>query len=336
MVLLDVVMKKVQTGQPILVKESLELLIAGNAAFVRQLVQKKVSLAKPTDYNMVLVSSTEPRTDATLLSDYLERKILSVQTPGNVIASDLDLGFMKLNNEGEVIVCGSLMCFVCDLKAQESSNRGISNSIDNLISHVEIGKKDSYAKDIYSANAINQVEKLRHNEILIPKKATITPVLADFTSESEPIRFLKAGKESENVDALKKSFSTRLVKAKLQNISLNIAYAHTVILSDPLDLGLVNNPRVIFDSNLNETVCISNFGKKVSTIAVAGLENALLKTHGVRDSPHIVILHTDSDVAKELKGQLLESKIVKEKTQNGKLITIMKFNRMNGQTFILS
>ena len=117
MVLLDVVMKKVQTQQPILVKESLDLLIAGNAAFVRQITQKKANLAKPAEYDLVLVSSTGPRTDPTILTDYLEQKILNIQTAGQIVTDDLDNGFIRIKQDGEVIVCGSLMCYECDLKS---------------------------------------------------------------------------------------------------------------------------------------------------------------------------------------------------------------------------
>ena len=89
---------------------------------------------------------------------------------------------------------------------------------------------------------------------------------------------------------------------------MNAAYAHTIILSDPLDLGLVNNPRIIFDGNLNEIICVSNFGKKIATVSIAAIEDALLKVHGVKDSPHIMILHTDSDTVKELKNRFLKVK----------------------------
>ena len=324
---LEDIKSKISRQEVIAIHDSIDALLAGNREVAKVLRQKKAQFSAPGEYDAVMIACSDARCEITILEDYLTNKLLVLQFAGNVVNEDMEDAFACVRQKGEIIDCGHINCGACDAKSHEDHYKGISPSIDKLLTNVEIAKKSPYAKDIFTANAINQSEKMKHLEAVREKGVVYTPVLFDFVTANEPFKFLKDGAASTVVSKLKSNSARMLARTKNENKSLATQYAHAIVVSDPIDLGVVTNSRVLFDAGLNELFCVSANGDTISTNTIASIEYALLKISGVKDFGHIVILHSHDAIAKKLKQEVLASKIIREKTQNGVTITLMNFNK---------
>ncbi len=329
---------KIVAQTPLSRAESIAVLQQGNTDFqteVTKLDRGRINESKQ-EYDVLMLTCADARCDATLFRDFTNQRVLVLQVAGNVYGSKdkrarakIDAALRKLKQGGTVVLMGHAKCGAVDAHAHADHYVGkVSRHVDMLVDCVD-RQGHPHTHDDYEANAANQAQKLSEHATVKEKKLSVVPCIFDFTNgEDKALRYLGNGKEPPLLTELRHSAVSRLTYAREHHYTLPAQYAHAIVVSDPTDLGQFTNPRIAFNARLNELFAVSAMDGELSSDAIASIEYALLKVNGVKDAPHIVITHTDPKTAQKLKDQLLkESDIVREKTQNGELITIMEYNK---------
>lgn len=332
------VQTKIVSQIPLIKRESVAHLLQGNEDFqveVKKLDKGRIDETKK-EYDIIVLTCADARCDATLFRDFTNQRILFLQVAGNVYdpkdtksRSKLEAALDLLKPNGTVIVMGHEKCGAVDAHAHKEHYSGkISRHIDMLVNCVD-RHSSNRTHDDYQANAANQAKRLLDNRRVITKKVTVIPCIFDFTKgEDMALRFLGEGKEPNIITDLRHSGISRRAYAREHGYDLSAQYAHAIMVSDPTNLGQFTNPHVLYNARLNEVFAVSALNGELSSDAIASIEYALLKVNGVKDAPHIAITHTDVAEAKKLKDQLLkESDIIREKTRNGELISLMHYDK---------
>jgi carbonic anhydrase len=312
------------------VRDSIKILVEGNRNFLSQL--KRTKIARLSSYDTIILACSDSRCDPTEFGDFSGKRVLMLQTAGNVVFDDAEKALKKISYLGEVVVCGHVNCGACNAKAEESKFRGKSKSVDKLLDHVDISGAKS--RGIYAANAVNQAKLIEKNDHVRKENATVTPIEINFTSSKTPLRML-GGEKTEFFSGLEESAKRKVEAALRQGKTFEKHYAHAIVVSDPFDLGTFSNVRTRFSAGLNEIFAISATGGKVSKEAIASMEYALQNVNCVKETSHIVIMHSDPKIAEEMKAAILSaSELIKEKTSGGKSITIMRHIRSTGEVSV--
>ena len=272
-----------------IVEESRRLLLEGNARFVSKSKELR-AMPQPKEYDAIVITCSDARCEITNLDDY-GRNILTLQVAGNVVCDEVKDALSKLAKGGEVIVCGHLDCGACKAKKQDPhASGGLLGSVN-----IERGGSD----DIFAANARNQADAIAELPEARAKNAKISAVLLG----SRRLAFL-SGNPSGLVEQLQSSSMERMRDDRAANEDLSRQKAHVMIISDPLDLGRVTNPRIIFGAGKNKVFAVSAVGGKFSPEAIGSIEYALSHVDSLKDTPHIVILHTNKEMADEMERVL--------------------------------
>lgn len=334
---------KIKNQTPLARAESIEKLGNGNGEFRLELGRYKShneQLKEPKEYDAVILICADARDDSMLFRDFTGRNILVLKIAGNPYdpkdkrtSAKIDTAIRKLKTSGELLVIGHTKCGAVDANAHEHDYVGkISPHVDRLVSMIDRTHSTSLATDDYMANCINQATRLETHPEVIKKDIHISPCLFDFNDHLFPLKYLKQGTEPLIIMDLRESGRARLAYAKEHGYNFATQYAHAIVLCDAIDLGKFNDPLTFFNARLNELFAVSFIGKEIASDAIASVEYSLLKVNGVKDAPHIVIVHTDRKIADHIKELLLkESEIIRNKTKNGELITIMHYNPLTGQ-----
>ncbi|HSB47014.1 MAG TPA: hypothetical protein VLD37_03300 [Candidatus Bilamarchaeum sp.] len=153
--------------------------------------------------------------------------------------------------------------------------------------------------------------------------------------------------EDQLVTQMRQNFKTLwaiaadLGRSPVKNGSQAAQYSHTIVFYDPFRLGVVNNPRAIFDQLPNEMFCVTedfrdrklNNGSLSST-ALGSLRYAgflggghVCGVGGNGGSRHILILDPDPATMLKVKEKLLaSSQDIRDLTRNGETITLAKYD----------
>lgn len=337
------IQSKIISQKPLAIEESRTYLGQGNAEFGLELgryEQHNGPLKEIPEYDAIVLTCSDARCDCSLFRDFVDSRLLFLQVAGNVYDSHsavarakVNAAIRKLMQGGLLIQMGHAKCGAVDANAHADQYIGkVSRQVDTLIGLVDRRHSTTFAEDDYKANTINQALRLAEHPEIVKKGVRVIPCLFDFTdAEQKLLEYMKEGAEPGLVESLRASGVSRLKYANDNGYMLSAQYAHTIIVSDPIDMGRFSNPRIIFNSRLNEIFAVSAIGTEISDDAIASMEYALLKVNGVKDAPHIVIVHSRPDIAKKLKEIMLgESSIIKEKTKNGQLMTVMQYNQSTG------
>ncbi len=340
---------KITSQVALTLKESKEQLTEGNMEFrieTERYQHHHEPVKAVQEYDAVVLICSDARDDPSLFRDFVDNDILFIQVAGNlydpkdaVAKTQLDTALRKLKQGGELIVVGHSKCGAVDANAHAGHYVGkVSGHVDMLVEAVDRRHTTPQAKDDYQANAINQAMRLAEHPIVFKKRLQVVPCLFDFTNgEDKLLTYLKDGTEPPLVTSLRASGISRLKYANDNHYALASQYSHAIVVSDPFDLGRFSNSRMLFNARLNELFAVSAFGKGLSTEAIASIEYALLKVNGVKDAPHIVITHSNPETAEELKQKMLKaSKIIRDKTKNGAMITIMQYDPQTHAVSVVS
>lgn len=343
MVDLNSIKSKVISQKPLAIEESCSYLQAGNDEFMqecRKFGQHNGLLLAVDEYDAVVLTCADARSDCSLFRDFTSSSILFLHVAGNVYNAEnavarakVEALIRRLKQGGMLIQLGHAKCGAVDASAHAGHYVGkVSRHVDTLVGLVDRKHSTAFAGDDYKANAINQAGRMAEHPEVIKKEVRIVPCLFDFTdAEQKMLEHLKEGAEPGLIAGMRASGVSRLEYAKDNGYDLSTQYAHAIIVSDPVDLGRFSNPRIVFNARLNEVFAVSAIGSDISSDAIASIEYALLKVNGVKDAPHIVIVHSKMETAERLRqGMLEESSVIKEKTRNGQLITIMQYDQKTG------
>lgn len=335
---------KISSQKLLDLSESDEYLKLGNDEFMLELSKYSSHHQKPdgmNEYDVAVITCADARCDSSLFRDFVDNRILFVQVAGNVIDFNdsqtrikIESAIAKVKQGGTLINMGHSKCGAVDANSHANHYVGkVSRHVDFLVGLVDRKHSTVMADDDYKANAINQAARLTMHPIVIEKGAHVVPCLFDFTNgEAKAISYLKEGSEPGVLTNLRASGITHLKYANENSYNLQAQYAHAIVVSDPVNLGRFSNARTTFNGRLNELFCVSANDNEISSDGIASIEYALLKVNGVKDAPHVVILHTNIETAKKLKDKMLNaSDIIKEKTKNGELISTYLYNKNTGE-----
>lgn len=338
---------KIASQIPITTEESLEYLKHGNGEFVLELNEyqsQRGELKTPKEYDAAIITCSDARCDCTLFRDFTNTAVAMMQVAGNVVdlqnkaaRAKIDRVLSKVKNGGTVLETGHINCGAVDANTHADHYVGkISRHVDFLVGLVDRRQSTNFAKDDYKANAINQAAKLENHPQVIEKGLHVKQCLFDFTDgEQRVISYLKEGSEPAFIETLRESGIAIMKYASENGYGLITQYAHAIVICDPMDIGRFTNPRILFNGRLNELFCVSAIEESVSSDAIASIEYALLKVNGVKDAPHVVVLHSDRKTAEKLKSTMLAtSEIIKSKTKDGSLITVAVYNKETGEIII--
>lgn len=324
-------------AESITVQQAIQLLRDGNRYFVER-VKRLGSMVRPAQYDAVVIACSDARNVFATFDDFAHKNILVVQVAGNiypktgdVAMAKIDVALSKLREGGTVFVIGHEGCGAVAAKEHAHDYEGLSPSVHALLGNVDISKHAG-AHDNCEANAANQAARLQENPIIKDKKATIVPCIFDFLKRKDLVQI---GHNSENehplVAAFRVSIDQNMRMAKTAQDNLREQFAHTIVVCDPLDLGRFTDPRTVFDAHMNDLFCVSFAGRQLDASAIASIEYALLKVNEVNANAHIVVLHSDEKVAREIENAMTRaSSIIRKRTKNGATVTIARFNQETG------
>jgi carbonic anhydrase len=308
------------TRQRITVEESRAMLLEGNRKFREELERRGLKNEDIKSYDAILITCSDARCEVTDMDAFAGKKILSLQVAGNVVSSEIKDALDKLSFNGEVIVCGHVDCGAC--KAKNSAPM----TTEGLLGKVDINRTGF---DIFSANALNQAEKIRGMTEARKKQARVSAMEFNHEPEhmGESLTILGQDKGASGTsERLSSSAGMNLAVAKQDGKDLSTQTAHAIVISDPLDLGRFTNPRTILGAGMNEVFAVSAVKGKLGVEAIGSIQYSLDHVQGLKETPHIVILCSDRDEARHI-----ESALQKRLERRGVKITIMSYDRESGE-----
>lgn len=326
----------VRTFQSLSREESIRRLQDGNRTFQRELEQRGKKPVRVEKYDILLLMCSDARCDATELETYLGQNVLVVEIAGNVSGKYLKTALEKLKDGAEVIVCGHTNCGACDAKKSDPRGKATeSKPLRRLLDRIDIASVQG-AEDIYAANVLHQANALAESKLVQRKKLKVTPALFQPEKTEQPLKSL-LGRTSEFLSTLQQTAGQRLAEAKREGKDLSIQYAHAVVVGDSTSLGLFTDPRLVFAAGLNELFCVNAPAGHLNPEAIASIEFALLHVAGVKETAHIVLLHSNPKQARSVLETLLSiSDIIRSKTQGGKTVTLMRMDPNSGAVSVVS
>ncbi len=297
-----------------IVEESRMRLLQGNRKFVSESGAFRAA-PEPTEYNAIVITCSDARCEITRVEDY-GSGMLVLQVAGNVVCDEVKDALSKLAKGGEIIVCGHEDCGACKAKKDKPA------ASDGLLGSVRIERKGT--DDIFGANALNQADIIAALPEVRAKNAKVSTVLLDSRRLS-----LLSGDPHGFVEQLQTSSMALMREDRAAGKKLSHQRAHTIVIADPLDLGRFTNPRRIFGAGKNEIFVVSAVNGKFSPEAIGSIEYALSHVEGLKDTPHIVILHTNKEIADEME------RVLRRKLGTRWLgMTIMVYNPKSGEANI--
>ncbi len=316
------------------VRQAKKLLLEGNERYVGEIhgYQKHhEKIKKPKEYDIVIISCSDARNVFPLFRDYINQSVLVVQIAGNIYDQNSAVikdAIKRVKKGGEILFVGHNNCGAVEAKQHAARYAAEAPHIGTLLEGVDIHHSSELAHDDYEANAINQAARMKENKVIQERGIKVIPCLFDFTDgESRCFKYLGEGREPEIIDDFRASAISRIAAARNAGKDLSMQSVHSIVVTVSADLGVFTDPRVIFDSGLNDMFVVSVNKSSVDKTAVDSINYALLHVDNVRDNGNIVILASSKEVADEISRQLkLKSAIVRDKGN----VSVAVYNQETG------
>lgn len=305
-------------GMNMRIEESRIKLLEGNGTFRAALNKMGIKPEEVKRYDAILITCSDARCEMTELDQYAGKRILALQVAGNVISDDVREAIKRLELGGEIIVCGHVDCGACKGKRDDPHAKA------GLLGRVDI-VREGY--DIFSANAMNQAQAIMDLPETREKKAKVTALEFDPTKRrGDRIAILGADTMGSRFISTLRFSAGKLVSESLaKGKDLSTQTAHAIAISDPLDLGRFTDARIIFGAGQNEIFGVSAVGGRLGEEALGSIEYALGHVHGLEEDAHIVILNTNTEIAKEIERTIIK-RLGRKAT-----ITVMQYDRESGE-----